>query len=124
MPMKDGRQGVSRRITAKALSREILLSFWKCHILHHASERAVYGQWILEELREHGYDISPGTLYPLLRRLEKLGWLAGRREGAGMKARKVYRLTRAGAGILEQIRGHVSELKGELRASASRAGRR
>lgn len=119
--MRSGRGSVGRRIIAKALSREILLSFWKCHILHHASERAVYGQWILEELREHGYDISPGTLYPMLRRLEKLGWLAGRKEGEGLKARKHYRLTRAGTEILEHIRGHVSELKGELRAPKGRA---
>lgn len=47
-------------------TREILLSFRKVHILHHASEKPIHGQWVLTELRRHGYDISPGTLYPLL----------------------------------------------------------
>ena len=32
------------------VNREILLSFWKVHILHHASEEPIHGQWILNEL--------------------------------------------------------------------------
>ncbi len=50
----------------KALQREILLGFWKVHILHHATEGPVVGQWMLTELRRHGYEVSPGTLYPIL----------------------------------------------------------
>ena len=53
----------------KLINREILLSFWKVHVLHHAAEGAVIGQWMLKELRHHGYDVSPGTLYPLLKRM-------------------------------------------------------
>lgn len=52
----------------KYLNREILLSFWKAHVLHHAAEGPVVGQWMLNELRRHGYEVSPGTLYPPLRR--------------------------------------------------------
>ncbi len=48
-------------VDAKLLTREILLGFWKVHILHHAAERPIIGQWVLTELRHHGYDISPGT---------------------------------------------------------------
>lgn len=115
--------GRIERDDAKALSREILLGLWKIHILHHAARRPVYGQWIHEELREHGYDISPGTLYPMLRRLENLGWLAGLREQRGLKARKRYRLTAVGGHILEQVRGHVAELKRELGPTPDRKGR-
>jgi len=57
------------------LIREILFAFRKVHILYHAAERPIYGQWIINELRRHGYEISPGTLYPLLRRMEEQGWL-------------------------------------------------
>lgn len=64
------------------LAREILLAFWKVHILHHAAEGPIYGQWVLDELRRHGYDLSPGTLYPLLKRMEAHGWLKSR-EKAG-----------------------------------------
>jgi hypothetical protein len=38
----------------KEVSREILLSFWKVHILHHAGEEPLHGQWTLNELRHHG----------------------------------------------------------------------
>ncbi|HAE40030.1 MAG TPA: PadR family transcriptional regulator, partial [Candidatus Riflebacteria bacterium] len=41
------------------VQREILLSFFKVHILHHAAEEPVYGQSIIQELRRHGYDVSP-----------------------------------------------------------------
>ena len=72
----------------KTINREILLSFWKVHILHHAGEAPVHGQWILTELRRHGYEISPGTLYPLLERMERRGWLRHRRNGrVGPRAR-------------------------------------
>ena len=98
-----------------AVTREILLSFWKAHILHHASEGPVYGQWIAGELRRHGYNISPGTLYPLLRRMEHHGWLrCARRDGARANARKEYRLTREGARVLKVIRARVEELHREV----------
>jgi hypothetical protein len=48
----------------EAANREMLLSFWKLHILHHAGAGPVRGPWVLTELRRHGYEISPGTLYP------------------------------------------------------------
>ena len=99
----------------KDLRREILLSFWKVHILHHAEKGPIHGQWMLDELRHHGYEISPGTLYPLLARLERLGWLRGKSDPAGGKrARKDYRLTPAGKKVLAQVRVALGELKGEV----------
>ncbi len=99
----------------KAATREILLSFWKVHILHHAGEHPLHGQWLLTELRHHGYSLSPGTLYPLLNRLERLGWLKGRREpGGGARARKDYRLTPRGRAVLALIREGLVELYREV----------
>ncbi len=98
-----------------AVNREVLLSFWKVHILHHASEAPVHGQWILTELRRHGYDISPGTLYPLLNRMERLGWLRGKTDpNGGRRARRDYRLTREGAKVLATIREQLKELQQEV----------
>ena len=34
-------------LDAKLLTREILLGFWKVHILHHAAEHPIIGQWVL-----------------------------------------------------------------------------
>ncbi len=53
----------------KTIFREFLLSFWKVHILHHAGEGPFFGQWMPNELRRHGYDISLGTFYHLVQRL-------------------------------------------------------
>src|SRR5579859_2643932 len=40
---------------------DLLVGFVRIHILHHAAEGEVYGQWLIEELARHGYRISPGT---------------------------------------------------------------
>ena len=99
----------------KLLNREILLGFWKVHILHHAAEGPIVGQWMLDELREHGYRVSPGTLYPLLRRMEKTGWLSCRFDKkAGPKARREYFLTGAGHHALKEIQGYLRELHEEV----------
>lgn len=99
----------------KEVSREILLSFWKIHILHHAGEAPLHGQWMLNELRRHGYEISPGTLYPLLRRMERLGWLRGTTDPEGGKrARRDYRLTKEGRKVLELVREQIRELHHEV----------
>jgi PadR family transcriptional regulator, regulatory protein PadR len=97
------------------VAREILASFWKVHILHHAAEGPVVGQWMLNELRRHGYDVSPGTLYPLLNRMEERGWLRCERDPAGgPKARKDYYLTDKGQEVLERVKAKVVELHREL----------
>lgn len=97
------------------VTREILLSFWKVHILHHAAEGPIYGQWISEELRRHGYSISPGTLYPLLRRMEGNGWLqATPSANSSGHTRKDYRLTKDGRKVLAFLRAQVKELHREV----------
>jgi DNA-binding PadR family transcriptional regulator len=102
-------------LDAKLLTREILLGFWKVHIMHHAAEHPVIGQWVLTELRRHGYDISPGTLYPLLKRLERNGWLRSEvAVGEGKRRRRYYHLTARGAAVLDVLRETVVELHHEV----------
>lgn len=97
------------------VEREILLSFWKVHILHHAGEHPIHGQWILNELRHHGYEISPGTLYPLLNRLAQRGWLkCSSTNNGGKRSRKDYRLTKEGRKMLEIIKAQLNELYEEV----------
>jgi PadR family transcriptional regulator, regulatory protein PadR len=108
----------------KSINREILLGFWKVHILHHAAEKPIHGQWILTELRQHGYDISPGTLYPMLNRMKQLGWLSCRADpGRGGRARKDYRLSVEGHKVLRVIRQQLRELCNEVLVEAERKGR-
>ena len=99
----------------KTAAREILLSFWKVHILHHAAEGPVVGQWMIRELRRHGYEISPGTIYPLLARLEQHGWLkCGSNPNRGLKDRKEYSLTKNGRDALAILKNQVEELYCEV----------
>ena len=97
------------------IQREVLLAFWKVHILHHAAAGPVVGQWMLRELYRHGYEVSPGTLYPMLHRMEAYGWLKGTpTPGGGARARKEYRLTPQGQEVLAVLQGHVRELHREV----------
>jgi DNA-binding PadR family transcriptional regulator len=100
--------------------REFLLGFWKIHILHHAEEQGVYGQWMLEELHHHGYRLSPGTLYPMLARMARRGWLRATEPKRSRDAR-VYRITPAGAEVLKRLRASLAELQHEVGARPARA---
>ena len=42
--------------------QELLAGLVRLHILHHAAEADIYGQWMIEELARHGYRMSHGTL--------------------------------------------------------------
>ena len=74
---------------------------------------------LVEDQPRHGYDLSKliesrsggvltfrvASLYPLLYRLEKRGWIQGRWiEKAGQRRRRYYRLTPAGAQMLASQR--------------------
>ncbi|MBS0479974.1 MAG: helix-turn-helix transcriptional regulator [Verrucomicrobia bacterium] len=102
------------------VEREILRPLWKVHILHHAGEAPIQGHWMLEELREHGYRVSPGTLYPMLARLTRLGWLRIVRDpGEGVR----YRLTPAGKKALHEVQARLRELLREAFPAAKTSAR-
>ena len=93
----------------------------RLHVLHHACKGPVYGLWLIEELRHHGYRISAGTLYPLLHGLEKKGYLESSAERHGRATRRVYRITAQGSKALRGARLRVKELFGELVEGAAPA---
>jgi DNA-binding PadR family transcriptional regulator len=94
--------------------RDLYSGLIRLHVLHHASEEAIYGQGMIEELQRHGYRIGPGTLYPILHALEKRGFLRARRVSLGRTWRKEYRITARGARALTAARERVRELFGEM----------
>ena len=73
--------------------KDFFLGFIKIHILYHASKEPIYGVGIQEELRRHGYQLSPGTLYPTLHRLERDGYLERESKVVKGKARNYYTIT-------------------------------
>ena len=76
---------------------------------------------LVEERQRHGYEISKliesrsygtlrfnvASLYPMLYRLEKRGWIQGRWvDKAGQRRRRYYRLTASGKKVLSAQRSH------------------
>lgn len=96
------------------IDREFFLGFIKIHILYHASKEAIFGVEIAEELASHGYDVSPGTLYPTLHRLEREGYLESNSKVVGGKVRKYYQATAKGKRVLESSRKKIRELVEEV----------
>jgi DNA-binding PadR family transcriptional regulator len=78
---------------------------------------------MLEELHRHGYRLSPGTLYPILARMARRGWLRASAPTGG-KAPRVYRLTPRGRVVLQRVRIALDELSGEVAPRRRRGGRR
>ncbi|KIL72832.1 PadR family transcriptional regulator [Bacillus badius] len=95
--------------------RKLFLGFIHIHILHHAKEHPVFGAWMVEELREHGYTISPGTLYPILHSMERDGLLHREDKLVEGKIRKYYTTTAKGENILAEARQKAFELFKEIR---------
>ena len=95
---------------------DLLAGFVRIHILHHAAEGELYGQWLIEELARHGYRISPGTLYPMLQAMEERGYLTSREDSDGRlgRRRKVYTATSEGRRGLAVARERLRELIGEV----------
>ncbi len=96
------------------VDREFFLGFIKIHILYHAAREPIFGVEIAEELARHGYNISPGTLYPTLHRLEKEGYLKSSSRVVNGRVRKYYRATAEGKLVLERSRGKIRELVTEV----------
>jgi len=86
----------------------------RLHVLHHASQGPVFGLWIIEELREHGYNLSPGTIYPMLHAMETKGYLSVTVVRQGRRVRRMYRATPLGRAALRAARKKVRDLFGEL----------
>jgi DNA-binding PadR family transcriptional regulator len=99
---------------ANAMLREFFLGFVKVHVLHHARKEPLYGVWFLEELDKHGYQLSPGTLYPLLHGLEADGYLEREERVVEGKVRKYYRITPLGERALREARTKITELVDEI----------
>ena len=86
----------------------------RLHILHHADIEPVHGAWMAEELAGHGYKISPGTLYPMLHRMQTDGLLTSRQEVVDGRARRVYEITDTGRAALAEERAALAELASEI----------
>jgi PadR family transcriptional regulator PadR len=93
---------------------DLLSGLMELHVLYHAAEEEIFGLGMLHELQRHGYRISPGTLYPLLHRLNQRGYLRVREVRLGRTRRRLYRATPKGRKALAVVHQYIRELIGEL----------
>jgi PadR family transcriptional regulator, regulatory protein PadR len=98
----------------EALFRDVFLGFIRVHLLYHASREPIYGLDMRDELGRHGYQLSPGTLYPILHGLERAGYLRGQKLAVQGKLRKYYRITAKGRNALDKLRPRIQELVEEV----------
>jgi len=68
---------------------------------------------VIDELSQHGYRLSAGTLYPILDAMERQGKVRSRSVLKGGRSRRVYRATVAGRKAFAIARQRVRELLGE-----------
>ena len=96
------------------MEKTFLLGFIKIHILHHAAKGPIYGLWLIEELKRHGYTMSPGTLYPILHSLEEEGLLKSQEVLVEGKIRRNYVSTPQGKRALKSVKEKIGELVNEV----------
>jgi DNA-binding PadR family transcriptional regulator len=59
-------------------------------------EKDMYGYSMVKHIEAMGYKVEENTLYPLLRRLEKNGWIASKWDLSEDRPRKFYAITPEG----------------------------
>ncbi len=62
-----------------------------------------YGYSLVQTLEKEDFPVEPGTLYPLLRRLEKQGLLESTWDTSENRPRKYYRLSDKGKKIYKEL---------------------
>jgi DNA-binding PadR family transcriptional regulator len=86
----------------------------RLRVLQYATTDEVHGAWLTAELTNHGYRVSPGTLYPLLHRLQEAGLLKSRNEVAEGRRVRRYRTTKRGKKVLADCRAVLADLVHEV----------
>lgn len=94
--------------------RKIVNGLIYIHILHHGNQEPFYGSWMLEELEHHGYHISPGTLYPVLKSMVEEGLIEKEEINVNGRIRKYYKTTKEGSKLLQELKHNLKELVNDV----------
>ena len=68
-------------------------------------EKDMYGYSMVRTIRDLGYEVEENTLYPLLRRLEKNGWVKSKWDVSEDRPRKFYGITAPGRSLRAELLG-------------------
>lgn len=88
-------------------------------ILAVVRDRPLHGYGVSEALHarsDGAVDLPTGTLYPALRRLERLGYLRSSWDTVGGRKRRTYEITRDGRGYLAAQQQAWSEMSSVMNA--------
>ena len=106
---------MNKRIFRGAILESVLLN-----LINDASERGLYGYAISNAVKKKfGINLGSSTIYPELRHLEKQGLVVSSWEFALGRARRQYRITRKGQGLMTE---YNAELKAVIPQSRPMIG--
>ncbi|GLW93019.1 PadR family transcriptional regulator [Actinokineospora globicatena] len=94
--------------------REFANGALRLRVLRYASTDEVHGAWLTEELATRGHRVSPGTLYPLLHRLQEAGLLKSRTEVVDGRRVRRYRTTKRGKRVLTDCKAVLAQLAEDM----------
>ena len=77
-------------------------------------QREHYGYSLRKALSERGLEIEEGTLYPLVRRLEKQGLLVSEWREEAKRRKRFYTISQAGRDVLRQLREEWRQLNSSI----------
>jgi len=103
-----------RRSHQTKIYRSFLRGMVELFVLQRAGQGPVYGGSLSKSLRTLGYEISPGSLYPLLHALQEEKLLSCHTREVKGRVRKYYELTAEGRSCLVEVREHLAELVREI----------
>jgi DNA-binding PadR family transcriptional regulator len=69
-------------------------------------KQPVYGYELVKTLGDKGFPLEANTVYPLLRRLEKQGFLRSDWDTSTEKPRKYYQISPVGLRFYDRLRAH------------------
>ena len=95
--------------------RKLFLGFIQIHVLRHANQEPFFGAWLIDHLNDHGYRISPGTVYPLLHKMEEEGLIKKEVMVSEGRQRKYYFITQLGKEVLFEANNKILELTEKTR---------
>ncbi len=100
--------------TISNLIQELKRGSYVLMVLSQLSEQQ-YGYSLIQRLADKGVNMEPGTLYPLLRRLEKQGLLVSKWDVEAGRPRRYYLISLFGSHILSVMANEWGLLDQQVR---------
>lgn len=110
--LSNTRRLVLERIGKKMEDTQLMKGILEGCVLGIIEKGETYGYEILSVLEKYGFDeLSEGTLYPVLTRLDKNGYISCRKAKSPLgPIRKYYSITEKGSNRLEEFKNNYQKI--------------